>query len=86
MRRRNGASIGRYVSALAAGREPPRELEQLDDATKAQERLMLGLRLDEPLPLAGLEPVIDGVALERMVAGGLAELGRDASGGSDAAA
>ena len=27
--------------------------------TKAQERVMLGLRLDEPLPLAGLEPVID---------------------------
>ena len=32
---------------------------------------MLGLRLDEPLPLAGLEPVIDGSALERMVLGGL---------------
>ena len=41
---------------------------------------MLGLRLDEPLPLVGLEPVIDGGALERMVARGLAELGRDASG------
>ena len=49
LRRRNGASIGRYIGALAAGDDPPRELEQLDALTKAQERLMLGLRLDEPL-------------------------------------
>ena len=66
--RRNGASVGRYVAALATGESPPRELEQFDVATKAQERLMLGLRLDEPLPLEGLEPVIDRPALERMVA------------------
>jgi len=74
-RRRNGASIGRYISALgehAAGGEPPRELEQLDPLTKAQERLMLGLRLDEPLPLGGLEQALDPGGLERMVAGGLA--------------
>jgi len=70
-RRRNGASIGRYVSALAAGGEPPRELEQLDPLTKAQERLMLGLRLDEPLSLAGVESAIDAAGLERMVAGDL---------------
>jgi oxygen-independent coproporphyrinogen-3 oxidase len=72
LRRRNGASIGRYVAAIVAGEEPPRELEQLDALTKAQERVMLGLRLDEPLPLAGLEPVVDEGALERMVRGGLA--------------
>ena len=30
VRRRNGASIGRYVAALGAGVDPPRELEQLD--------------------------------------------------------
>ena len=30
---------------------------------------MLGLRLDEPLPLAGLERVVDRAALERMVRG-----------------
>ena len=44
----------------ARRRDPPREIEQLDALTKAQERVMLGLRLDEPLPLAGLEGVIDG--------------------------
>ena len=71
LRRRNSPSIGRYIAALAEGSEPPRELEQLDSRTKAQERIMLGLRLDEPLQLAGLEPVIDASALERMVLGGL---------------
>jgi len=74
-RRRNGPSIGRYVGAFAedgAGGSPPRELEQLDPLTKAQERLMLGLRLDEPLPLRGLEQALDPDGLERMVAGGLA--------------
>ena len=81
LRRRNGASIARYIGALAAGDEPPRELEQLDALTKAQERVMLGLRLDEPLLLAGLEPVIDDAALARMVRGGLAITGSDAGGG-----
>jgi len=70
-RRRNGASIGRYLAALAAGDHPPREIEHLDALTKAQERVMLGLRLDEPLPLTGLGAVIDRAALERLVAGGL---------------
>jgi oxygen-independent coproporphyrinogen-3 oxidase len=80
LRRRNGASIGRYIAALAAGDEPPRELERLDALTKAQERVMLGLRLDEPLPLAGLEPVIDGAARERLVRGGLAVAGSGSVG------
>jgi oxygen-independent coproporphyrinogen-3 oxidase len=79
-RGRNGASIGRYIAALKAGEEPPHELERLDGPTKAQERLMLGLRLDEPLPLAGLEPVIDAAALERMVRGGLAVVGHGPRG------
>ena len=72
MRRRNGASIGRYIAALSGGGEPPRELERLDATIKAQERVMLGLRLDEPLLLAGLSRVIDDAALERMVRGELA--------------
>ena len=45
---------------------------------------MLGLRLDEPLPLAGLEDVVDRAALERMVEGGLAVAGRRAGGRGDA--
>jgi coproporphyrinogen III oxidase-like Fe-S oxidoreductase len=33
---------------------------------------MLGLRLDEPLSLAGLDDVVDHAALERLAEGGLA--------------
>jgi oxygen-independent coproporphyrinogen-3 oxidase len=80
VRRRNGASIGRYLAALSAGDDPPRELEQLEPGTKAQERVMLGLRLDEPLPLAGLEGIVDRAALTRMVDGGLARVGSDPMG------
>ena len=80
LRRRNGASIARYIAALATGGEPPRELEQLDALTKVQERVMLGLRLDEPLPLGEVEPVIDDAALERMVQGGLAIVGSGPGG------
>ena len=36
---------------------------------------MLGLRLDEPLPLTGVELVLDRSAIERMVRGGLAVAG-----------
>jgi len=77
-RRRNGSSIGRYIGALMAGDDPPRELEQLDALTKAQERLMLGLRLDEPLPTAGLEAALDRDALDRMTRGGLVAVGAGA--------
>jgi oxygen-independent coproporphyrinogen-3 oxidase len=81
VRRRNGASIGRYLAALAAGAEPPCEVEPLDALTKAQERVMLALRLDEPLPLQRLGPVLDRAALERLRQGGLAVVGTGPSGG-----
>ena len=38
---------------------------------------MLGLRLDEPLPLAGLETALDAAALERLERLGLADGRRD---------
>ena len=66
-RRRNLPSLGRYVAALAGGESPPRDLEVLDAETRAVELLMLGLRLDEPLRLGRLEPVVDGGALARLV-------------------
>jgi oxygen-independent coproporphyrinogen-3 oxidase len=72
-RRRNLPSVGRYVSSLVAGSAPPREAEHLDDATRAVERLMLGLRLDEPLALDELDGVLDPDALERLVEAGLVE-------------
>jgi oxygen-independent coproporphyrinogen-3 oxidase len=72
-RRRNLPSLARYVSALGGGlAAPPRELEHIDSTTSRQERVLLGLRLDEPLPLAGLETTLDAAALERLERLGLA--------------
>ena len=73
VRRRNLPSLAGYVGALTRGEAPPRELEPLDAETREVERLMLGLRLDEPFALAGAERVVDPDALERLVAGGLVE-------------
>ena len=59
VRRRNLPSVGRYVAALGRGDEPPHELEQLDSATRDVERLMLGLRLDEPFAVEATREVVD---------------------------
>jgi oxygen-independent coproporphyrinogen-3 oxidase len=72
---RNKSSLARYVAALAQGVRPPRELEELPAETRATERVMLGLRLDEPLPLAGLEQALDPAEVERYAQHGLAEAG-----------
>ncbi len=72
-RRRNLPSLGRYVAPLRAGESPPRDVELLDAETRAIETLMLGLRLDEPLALAGVEAVVDGGSLGRLVAQRLVE-------------
>ena len=50
---RNTPRLNAYVSSLARGEAPPREVEKLDEPRATQERLMLGLRLDTGLPLAG---------------------------------
>jgi putative oxygen-independent coproporphyrinogen III oxidase len=80
VRRRNLPSLGRYLSALAVGETPPRELEVLDAETKSRERLMLGLRLDEPLALGSVADAVDRDAAERLVAGGLVEFAADGGG------
>jgi len=74
-RRRNLPSVGRYTSVLAAGEAPPREVEVVDTSTRAVERLMLGLRLDEPVMVddTGLGGIVDRGALERLIRGGLVE-------------
>jgi putative oxygen-independent coproporphyrinogen III oxidase len=66
LRWRNAPRLPPYLGALAAGRQPPRELEELDEHTRAVERLMLGLRLDEPLPLDEFAEVLDLDALARL--------------------
>ncbi len=73
-RRRNAPSLGRYFGALRAGEPPPREVETLDDDTRMRERLLLGLRLDEPLVLAEVDGAIDAEALARLSDRGLVEL------------
>jgi oxygen-independent coproporphyrinogen-3 oxidase len=63
---RNTPRLPAYTAALARGGTPPREIEELPADIRMQERVMLGLRLDEPLPLDGLSPVLDGAALTRL--------------------
>jgi putative oxygen-independent coproporphyrinogen III oxidase len=63
---RNAPRLRAYVEALARRERPPRELEPLPPAVRTRERVMLGLRLDEPLPLAGIGQAIDRAALARL--------------------
>jgi oxygen-independent coproporphyrinogen-3 oxidase len=72
---RNAPSLARYTAALARGERPPREHEQLAAETRDAERVMLGLRLDEPLSLAGLEDCVDEAELARLASGGLVACG-----------
>jgi oxygen-independent coproporphyrinogen-3 oxidase len=72
---RNASSLRGYLEALGRGDHPPREVEELDDETRATERLMLGLRLDEPLALDDeLERALDENALDRLVRHGLVDV------------
>jgi oxygen-independent coproporphyrinogen-3 oxidase len=66
-RRRNTPKLARYLQ----GRYD-REIELLDEGTRARERVMLGLRLDEPLRLDGLRPALNAVGLARAEKLGLA--------------
>jgi oxygen-independent coproporphyrinogen-3 oxidase len=72
-RRRNTPKLARYLAG-----HYDREVEALDDETKARERVMLGLRLDEPLALTGLRHALDPAGLARVEQLGLAEETGDA--------
>ncbi len=72
VRLRNTPRLGAYLEALGRGERPERALEPLDGGTRRRERIMLGLRLDEPLSLAGLDEAIDRDALARLERLGLA--------------
>ena len=74
---RNAPSLPRYLAAVQGGERPQRELEPLDGATQARERILLGLRLDEPLPLAGLGAALDHDALARLTRQGLVAAAHD---------
>ena len=66
VRRLNAPRLQPYLEALLNGQRPPREVEPLDQTTVRRERVMLGLRLDEPLLLDGLEGALDGDAVARL--------------------
>jgi putative oxygen-independent coproporphyrinogen III oxidase len=61
-----------YLAALGEGERPLRELELLPESVRLTERVMLGLRLDEPLPLAPVAAELDAEALSRLERLGLA--------------
>jgi oxygen-independent coproporphyrinogen-3 oxidase len=68
---RNAPGLGRYLGALRMGERPPREHELLEPEVKLRERLMLGLRLDEPVPLDAVAGTVDENALGRLARLGL---------------
>jgi oxygen-independent coproporphyrinogen-3 oxidase len=72
-RRRNRPGLRGYLAAGASGAAPPHDVERLSVSQRGMERLMLGLRLDRPLPLPGLASLLDDAACGRLAAAGLVE-------------
>jgi len=77
--------LGTHLAALARGEAPSRELEPLPPSVKRRERVLLGLRLDEPLALRGLESAVDLAALGRLEELGLAAWTRGGDAGETVA-
>jgi putative oxygen-independent coproporphyrinogen III oxidase len=69
----NTPRLSAYVQAANDGERPPREVEPIGDDVARRERVMLGLRLDEALPLADIAGAIDEAALRRLERLGLVE-------------
>ena len=74
VRRRNLPGLAAFIDAVLGGKRPPSESEAIDGATSSRERLLLGLRLDEPVRLDDVQGALDRGAAARLVAGGLVEL------------
>jgi oxygen-independent coproporphyrinogen-3 oxidase len=72
--------LSAYLASLRRSEVPPREYEPLPEAVLRRERVLLGLRLDEPLDLRGLDGAVDEAALQRLERVGLAERRRDEAG------
>lgn len=71
-RLRNTPRLNAYLGALGCGEPPERDVELLGESVRAQERLMLGLRLDTGLMVAAAESAFDRAALGRLERLGLA--------------
>jgi oxygen-independent coproporphyrinogen III oxidase len=63
---RNTPRLPAYLEALERGSPPAREVEELGADVRRRERVMLGLRLDEPFEVNGEEGVLDPDALDRL--------------------
>jgi oxygen-independent coproporphyrinogen III oxidase len=64
---RNTPRLNLYIrSIVEQGERPTRDVESLTDDVLCRERVMLGLRLDEPMDLEGLADVLDRAALLRL--------------------
>jgi oxygen-independent coproporphyrinogen-3 oxidase len=74
---RNAPSLRDYVEALSNGHRPRRDVEPLTPEVKARERAMLGLRLDQALPLSSVAGTLDSGAVARLEALALVERGRN---------
>ena len=70
---RNTPRLPAYLEALEGRSSPLREVEELDEDVRARERVMLGLRLDEPFEVNGEERVLDRDAVARLARLGLLE-------------
>jgi len=70
---RNLPSLRGYIEALEGGRRPPRAVAEVPAEVRETERLMLGLRLDEPVVVAAAGGLLDLDGLGRLERLGLAE-------------
>jgi putative oxygen-independent coproporphyrinogen III oxidase len=68
---RNTPRLAGYMQALEREIAPEREIEPLSHDVQRRERVMLGLRLDEPLVLGDLAAVVDERAVSRLEVLGL---------------
>ena len=74
---RNTPRLAGYLESLERGAVPEREIESLSTDVLRRERVMLGLRLDEPLVLGDLARVVDDRAVSRLELLGLVQSDTD---------
>ncbi len=79
VRWRTTPRVAAYLSALTERRRPSRQREPLDHSVRIREKVLLGLRLDEPLSLREVASVVDADELERLERLGL--VARSGNGG-----
>ena len=71
VRRRNGPRLAPYIESLARGEAPIRVQEALSPDERLHERIMLALRLDEPLAVAPVREGLDLPEVDRLAGLGL---------------